>query len=300
MAADDYPLIAWNDGSAPLTQVEYLPYEQFLYTGGGGGDNTLAPAANLPADGVAYTQAEATIAKMNTGRSVDRSRTEFVLKFNRGAGGGFGGGITNSIGERSDFAVVFGVLDLSGVMCAVTNRDETDTLTGREPFYGNEIDRTRSFAFRCPTERIITTLVDGTTNIDSVQIVKTGLAEIVEIITQNDPMTLPIPPQSKATPSVNRRWETNPKTSVRGDYLGASARPIAGQLTLDMDNLSREWIESRWEPFREHVSKGGVFAYIDREGQEPAYCYAAANVPAPVIKAGGYGKVMLRAGVAVL
>ena len=292
MAAEDYPLIIWDDGSSPLTRVSYLPYGEFIDNPPA--DFGLPGAAFLPDDGTAYTQAEQTLAKMNTGRSVDRSRSEFVLKMRS----------QDIVGpDAGDVVVVFGTLDLRSVMCAAVS-PVSQTV---QPFYNPAVDRTRSFLLRCPGNSIMYPAgeippaqdppVDTTFDF---YLIKTGLAEVVEIIAQRTPMTLPIPPQSKATPKVARRWETNPKTSVRGQYLGASPRPIAGELTLDMENLTRDWIEIYWEPFREHVSQGGVFAYIDREGEEPAYCYASSNVPAPLIRAGGYGKVMLRAGVAVV
>ncbi len=125
---------------------------------------------------------------------------------------------------------------------------------------------------------------------------------------------LPIPPQSGATDKVAQRWQTFPRVSVRGDYLGADYRPISGRLSISIDNLTRDWIEEIWEPFREHCSKGGIFVYSAAAAAaavlsstvgnavsiatEFAYCYAEGSVPAPVIRAGGYGSVSLNAGVA--
>ncbi len=126
-------------------------------------------------------------------------------------------------------------------------------------------------------------------------------------------LIFPQPPQANASPSVAKRWQTFPRVSVRGDYLGADYRTVAGRLQINIDNLTHEWIETRWEPFREHVSKGGAFAYIPGEITEfsnqidaaehataikdMAYCYAEGSVPAPVLKAGGFGSVSLTAGV---
>ncbi len=141
----------------------------------------------------------------------------------------------------------------------------------------------------------------------------TGLCIEMFATTARARIILPIPPQSGATDNVAQRWQTFPRVSVRGDYLGADYRPISGRLNISIDNLTRDFIEEIWEPFREHCSKGGIFAYSSAAAAaaaaaqqiasysiatEFAYCYAEGSVPAPVIRAGGYGSVSLNAGVA--
>ena len=285
MAAADYPLIAWNDGSAALAAAQYQPEApNVIGLTAPGQINPTLPL--LPADGDdAYTAGDAIIERLTTGRSVDRFRGEWVLQLPE---------------HREDpittFAVIFGAGNLEGVWCSISIGSH------RQAYFTDTVDRRRSFAVNCGNSPVIDgEEILGHPLVDvRFEIVKVGAAEIVEIITQRQPLTLPIPPQSKATPSVSKRFETFPHTSVQGDYTGASYRQTTGNLTLDVDNLPRAWIEEKWEPFREHVSKGGVFAYIDREGQEPAYCFASGNVAAPEIRAGGYGKIMLTAGVAVI
>ena len=136
------------------------------------------------------------------------------------------------------------------------------------------------------------------------QIVKTGAGRVYELIASRNPLVLSQPPQQSAVPTVARMWETYPKVNSLGQYLGATSRQLAGELSLNMQDLTRAWIEQYWEPFREHAAKGGVFAYLLRGSisapAEIAYCYASKNIPAPKIAAGGYGSVSLSAGVATI
>ena len=132
---------------------------------------------------------------------------------------------------------------------------------------------------------------------------KWGNSQVVEIIASRNAIELPKPPQENAFPAVADKWETFPRVSVRGDFLGSSYRPIAGELDISIEMVSNAWIREKWEPFREHISKGGIFAYaIDWENDPTnvAYCYASENVPAPVVKAGGYGDVKAMIGVTVI
>ncbi len=161
-------------------------------------------------------------------------------------------------------------------------------------------------------------LIQDDRSIDAmITVGKYGTGLCIEMIPtdQDTRILLPIPPQSGATDKVAKRWQTFPRVSVRGDYLGADYRPISGRLNISIDNLTRDFIEETWEPFREHCSKGGIFVYSSAAAAaaadasdnfsfyfavatEFAYCYAEGNVPAPVIRAGGYGSVSLNAGVA--
>lgn len=133
-------------------------------------------------------------------------------------------------------------------------------------------------------------------------IMKTGGDRSVEIIASTDPLFLPKPPQT-AFPEVARAWKTYPVVTAQGDFLGSYGRPTVGMLDITIEDVSNTWIREKWEPFREHVSLGGIFAYALDWENDPgnvAFCFARGSVPAPVVKAGGFGSVTLKAGVAHL
>lgn len=121
-----------------------------------------------------------------------------------------------------------------------------------------------------------------------------------QLIASFNPIELPKPPQT-AYPRVTPKWMTYPVISSQGDFLGSYGRPVTGMLDITIDNVSNDWIVNTWEPFRKHVSLGGIFAYCLDWENDPgnvAFCFASGSVPPPQVKAGGYGTVSLKAGVA--
>lgn len=116
---------------------------------------------------------------------------------------------------------------------------------------------------------------------------------------QEQRILLDKPPQSSAYPAITREWKTYPSTSQSGHYLGSAYRRRTGTIDCSITDLPTAEVETRWEPFREHLAKGGMCAYqIDRDVRDSpiAYCYAT-SAPAPKIKAGGFADIKLQLAV---
>ena len=276
------PIIFWDDGSARLEPANALLGNVVFTTPNGGlyvyntnqGDNEKA------------------IEILSTRRSTDRTRIPFSINFLPDEG--------SSANESADpvYVAVFG----RDMRLEITD-EESRVLLESVATTPNKVqyDSTNSVAYKLesPFNVPLVDLNSGDGNLIS----KWGTGEVTEIIVSRNAIELTKPPQESAFPSVARMWETFPRVSVRGDFLGASYRPQSGELNFSINMVPNVWIEQHWEPFREHISKGGIFAYAldwENDPTNVAYCYASESVPAPVAKAGGYGDVEAKIGVVVI
>ena len=260
------PLIIWPDGTMPLAPGNPTA----------AADNRAASRLSGYIAGSSSLDAATAATSM---RSVDRSREQLHLRW-RGPAAGVGtpyvaiftaGGETNINAEYFDYSSSSGFSPIAGF-------PRSTMAVGQ--------------AFSLP--RAAAT---------DLYLAKSGNGNIVEVILSANPISLYRPPQENAVGNVSKKWNTFPKISVRGDFLGSSSRPATGRLKIDMEDLRLDWIEGIWEPFREYAAQGGVFAYaVDIEGRpfDVVYCFAATDIPPPEIKAGGYGSVSLTAGVAAI
>ena len=283
------PIIFWDDGSARLEPV--TPQT------GGAGTVYSNTRFETPGGGVYDYNTETddnqkALAILSTRRSTDRTRLPFSMQFLPDA---------LLVADDTDepvYVAVFGqgmTLEITDEYARGLERDSGD----QRRFQYDSTDSVAAKIIR-PFNHLV---FDSDSPRDNSLISKWGNGEVTEIIVSRNAIELTKPPQESAYPNTSKMWEVFPRVSVRGDFLGASYRPQAGELNFAISMVPNSWIVEYWEPFREHISTGGIFAYAldwENDPTNVAYCYAAESVPAPVVKAGGYGDVEAKIGVAVI
>ena len=283
------PVIFWDDGSARLEPVTPVS--------GGAGTVYINTRFETPGGGV-YTYNTETddnqkaLAILSTRRSTDRTRLPFSMQFLPDAP------LVADDTDEPVYVAVFG----RGMTLEITDEYARgiEQESGDQRYF--QYDNTDSVAAKI-IRPFNHAAFDSNAPRDSSLISKWGNGEVIELIVSRNALELPKPPQESAFPSVAKMWETFPRVSVRGDFIGSSFRPAAGELNFAISMVPNSWIEEHWEPFREHISRGGIFAYAldwENDPTNVAYCYASESVPAPVAKAGGYGDVEAKIGVAVI